>query len=59
MDKAEIKAQKTYLTEGGLYLYVQSIEGQRVVYSHVGHTVKYAASLGRFASRIQNEVPNQ
>jgi hypothetical protein len=59
MDRSKIKAQQTYKTEGGLLLYVQAIEGQRVIYCHVGQIVRQECSLGRFASRIASIEPNQ
>lgn len=59
MKKDEVKAQHTYKTEGGLLLYIHELSGQRVVYCHVGQVVRQECSLGRFASRIAAEVPNQ
>lgn len=59
MDKAAIKEQQTYRTAAGLDLYVQAIEGQRVVYVHVGQIHRLEASLGRFAAMVEQQVPNQ
>lgn len=59
MHKDEITPQHTYRTEGGKLLHVQAVHGQKVVYCEVGSVDRLECSLGRFASRIAAEVPNQ
>lgn len=59
MHKDELTPQHTYRTEGGKLLYIHAIHGQKVVYCEVGSVDRLECSLGRFASRIAAEVPNQ
>ncbi len=59
MERQQIKCQQTYRTNNGLLLYVQDIDGQRVVYCHVGQIMRLESSLGRFAAMVDAEAPNQ
>lgn len=59
MDRDKIKPQRTYRTEGGRLLYVHDLSEQKVIYCDVGSIDRHKCSLGRFASRIVSEAPNQ
>lgn len=59
MNTDQIKIQRTYKSKGGGLYYVQDICGSKVTYSPVGSTDRAEASMRRFASRMDEEVPNQ
>lgn len=59
MKPEDIKEQCTYRTPGGLLLYVQHIDGNKVTYNKVGTVDRFEASLRRFASTSVRQVPNQ
>lgn len=58
-DKDQIKVQRTYRTFGGKLYYVQDLHGQKVTVNEVGFLERMDISLGRFASRVESEVPNK
>ncbi len=59
MERDQIREQCSYRTANGLDLYVQSVDGQRVVYVHVGQIVRHESSLGCFAALADQQIPNR
>lgn len=57
--RSEIRPQQTYKLYTGSLVYVQDIQGQKVICNRVGDVDRKTISLGRFAAMCVSEEPNQ
>lgn len=59
MEKRDIQEQQTYQTDHGGKFYVHEITGQKVSFCKIGELERREASLGRFASTMSRQIPNE